>query len=80
MSSLAPTSIRLTKTGWMATHAATDSQVADLCLRTCGGGYTEEQTAEAMEMLRKIGLGEVGDTFPVFCGYYFVIESAPASS
>ena len=70
---LKPTMVRITKADWEKHHKVDDGQIAGLCLRACGGGYTEEQTAEAMELNRKVHAGLEGETFPIFGGYYFVI-------
>lgn len=75
---LKPTMVRITKADWKDHHKVDDGQIAGLCLRACGGGYTEEQTWEAVEMNRKIHDGLEGDEFPIFGGFYFVIVAQEA--
>lgn len=43
--------------GGVKQHTLTVEQVTELCLEACGGGYTAEQTANAMEMSRKLFMG-----------------------
>jgi len=57
----------------------TESQVSQLCLNATGGGWTEEQTAEAMELQRRAYQAEIGETIklPSYGSFYFVIVEVP---
>lgn len=53
----------------------TADQISQLCFNATGGGWTEEQTAEAMELQRRAYQAEIGETIklPSYGSFYFVI-------
>ena len=57
----------------------TESEVSRLCLNATGGGWTEEQTAEAMSLQEKAYRAEVGTKIklPSYGSFYFVIVETP---